>query len=47
VFTSCTEAHKAVRYVLKVNHYTEKMIVNLALARVFSDELKKKVFYQK
>lgn len=46
VFTSCSEAHKAVRYVLKVHHYTEKMIVNLALARVFSDQLKKKVFYE-
>lgn len=45
-FTSCSEAHKAVRYILKVHHYTEKMIVNLALARVFSDQLKKKIFYE-
>jgi hypothetical protein len=45
-FTSCVEAHKAVRHVLKVHHYTEKMIVNLAMVRVFSSQLKRKVFFE-
>jgi len=45
-FTSCSEAHTAVRYVLKVHHYNEKMIVNLALVRLFSEQLKKKIYFE-
>jgi hypothetical protein len=45
-FSSCSEAHKAVQHILKVHHYNEKMIVNLALVRLFSDQLKKKIYHE-